>query len=121
VRVIFPPATNKPIDAHNYLRRGVLRPAAESVGIKGVTFQSLRRTFATHFHRVGTVKDQQAQMRHTNAQTTMNIYTQAMSDSLREAMEDFDREMSAGEVTKPSKDSAHKMNNFLSASKLQGL
>jgi hypothetical protein len=30
-------------------------------------------------------------MRHTNAQTTMNIYTQAMSDSLREAMEEFDQ------------------------------
>jgi integrase len=102
---IFPSAANKPIDAHNYLRRDVLRPAAESVGIKGVTFQSLRRTFATHFHRVGTVKDQQAQMRHTNAQTTMKIYTQAMSDSLREAMEEFDQEMSAKAQNKTSKDS----------------
>ena len=64
---IFPSSVNKPIDAHNYLRRDVLRPAAESVGIKGITFQCLRRTFATHFHRVGTVKDLQSQMRHSNA------------------------------------------------------
>jgi integrase len=105
---IFPSAANKPIDAHNYLRRDVLRPAAESVGIKGITFQSLRRTFATHFHRVGTVKDQQAQMRHTNAQTTMNIYTQATSDSLRSAMEEFDQDMAADAKKKTSKDSEHK-------------
>jgi integrase len=105
---IFPSSAGKPIDAHNYLRRDVLHPAARSVGIEGVTFQSLRRTFATHFHLVGRVKDQQAQMRHTNAQTTMNIYTQAMSDSLREAMEEFDQKMSANARTKPSNDSEDK-------------
>jgi integrase len=91
---IFPSERGKPIDAHNYLRRDVLRPAAESVGIKEITFQALRRTFATHFHRVGTVEDQQSQMRHSNAQTTMNVYTQAVSESLKEAMEEFDRKMS---------------------------
>ena len=64
------------------LRRDDAGPVAESVGIKGVTFQSVRRTFATHFHRVGTVKDQQARnASHQRLQTTMNIYTQAMSDS----------------------------------------
>jgi integrase len=62
---IFPSKRGTPLDAHNYLRRDVLRPAAEKVGIKGLTFQALRRTFATHFHRVDTVKDQQAQMRHS--------------------------------------------------------
>jgi integrase len=91
---IFPSERGTPLDAHNYLQRDVLKPAAESVGIQGLTFQSLRRTFATHFHRVGTVKDQQSQMRHSNAQTTMNIYTQKVSDSLRQAMEEFDRRMS---------------------------
>jgi integrase len=90
---IFPSKRGTPLDAHNYLRRDVLRPAAEKVGIKGLTFQALRRTFATHFHRVGTVKDQQAQMRHSNAQTTMNVYTQAVSESLKSAMEEFDRKM----------------------------
>jgi integrase len=78
------------------------------VGIEGVTFQCLRRTFATHFHRVGTVKDQEAQMRHRNAQTTMNVYTRSMSDSLRATMEDFDQEMSAVKVTKTSKRAEHK-------------
>ncbi len=47
-------------------------------------------------------------MRHTNAQTTMNIYTQAMSDSLRAAMEDFDQEMAVNAKKKTAKDSEHK-------------
>jgi integrase len=84
-------SANEPL---GYLRRDVLKPAAESVGIKGVTFQCLRRTFATHFHRIGTVTDQQAQMRHANAHTTMNIYMQTLSVSLQESMESFDRAMS---------------------------
>ena len=105
---IFPSSKNKPIDGHNYLRRDVLRPAAERVGIRVVKFQSLRRTFATHFHRIGTVKDHQAQMRHKSAQVTMNVYTQSMSDSVRAAMEEFDREMSKSAAPKTLKDSEHK-------------
>jgi integrase len=46
---IFPSRKGTPISAHNYLRRDVLKPAAKSVGIKGLTFQALRRMFATHF------------------------------------------------------------------------
>jgi len=46
--LIFPSSKNKPIDGHNYLRRDVLRPAAERVGIRGITFHPsgarLRRT-----------------------------------------------------------------------------
>jgi integrase len=67
----------------------------------------LRRTFAMHFHGVGTVKDQQMQIRHKTAQVTMNAYTQSMSDSLQTAVEDFDREMSRSEAAKTSKDSEH--------------
>ena len=91
--LIFPSSAQTPISASNYLRRDVLRPAAISVGIKDIIFQCLRRTFATHFHRIGTVKDQQTQMRHSNAQTTMNIYTQSVPDSLRAAIENFDLKM----------------------------
>jgi integrase len=91
--LIFPSSAGTPIRAANYLRRDVLRPTAIKLGIKGITFQCLRRTFATHFHRIGTIKDQQTQMRHANAQTTMNVYTQAVSESLRLAMEAFDQTM----------------------------
>jgi len=43
---------------------------------------------------VGTVNHQQTQVRHANEQTTMNIYTQAVTDSARAMMEEFDQEMS---------------------------
>jgi hypothetical protein len=33
-------------------------------------------------------------MRHSNAQTTMNVYTQAVTESLKDAMEEFDQKMS---------------------------
>jgi integrase len=33
-------------------------------------------------------------MRHADAQTTMNIYTQSVSESLKKAIEEFDRKMS---------------------------
>jgi integrase len=61
--------------------------------IKRLTFQALRRTFATHFHRIGTVKDQQSEMRHSDAQTTINVYTQRVSETLKAALEEFDRKM----------------------------
>lgn len=71
----------------------VLQPAAENIGIEGLTFQPLRRTFATHFHGIGTIKDQQSQMRHSTAQITMDVYTQTVSESLRSAMESFDQKL----------------------------
>jgi integrase len=66
--LMFPSRANMPLHAGNYLKRDVLRPAAIKAGIDGLTFQSLRRTFATHFHGIGTVKDPQSQMRHATAQ-----------------------------------------------------
>ena len=89
---IFPSSVHKPIDAHNFLQR-TLKPTAESIGITGLTFQSLRRTFATHFHGVGTVKDQQTLMRHSTAQITMDVYTQIVADSLKAAVEAFDKKL----------------------------
>jgi integrase len=91
---IFPSEAGTPLDAHNYLQRDALKPAATKVGIEGITFQALRRTFATHFHGVGTVKDQQAQMRHTHASTTMNVYTQAVAESRMQSIEQFEQKMS---------------------------
>ncbi|HUG80613.1 MAG TPA: hypothetical protein VML01_03050 [Bryobacterales bacterium] len=64
---------------HNYLQR-FLRPVAENIGIPGLTFQALRRTFATLVQGKGSVKDAQAQMRHAHAATTLGIYTQAIPD-----------------------------------------
>jgi integrase len=106
--LIFPSTVNKPINAQSYLQR-ILQPTATKAGIEGVTFQSLRRTFATHFHGLGTIKDQQSQMRHSTAQMTLDVYTQSVSESLRTAIEAFDRKLriargkatSAGQAPEP--------------------
>ena len=92
--LIFPSRANTPLHAGNYLKRDVLRPAAVRAGIDGLTFQSLRRTFATHFHGIGTVKDQQSPMRHATAQITLDIYTQTVAESLKSAVEAFDAKLS---------------------------
>ncbi|MGH9619153.1 MAG: tyrosine-type recombinase/integrase, partial [Bryobacteraceae bacterium] len=90
---IFPSRNGTPLDSHNYLQR-FLAPTAAKAGIPALTFQALRRTFATHFHRVGTVKDQQTQMRHSQASTSVNVYTQVVTESLRQAIERLDEKLS---------------------------
>jgi len=47
-----------------------------------VTFQILRRTFATNAQG-GNPKDVQAHLRHAAIGTTMNVYTQAIPESVR--------------------------------------
>ena len=89
---VFPSRTGTPLDAHNYLRR-VLKPRAKRVGIEGLTFQALRRTFATQVHGIGTVKDAQTQLRHSNATTTMNVYTQEIPSSVKATVEALDQKL----------------------------
>jgi integrase len=89
---VFPSRKGSPLDTHNYLQR-VLKPAAEKIGIPDLTFQSLRRSFATHVHSVGTVKDAQTQLRHASASTTMDVYTQAIPSSVRAAVEALDAKL----------------------------
>ena len=90
---IFSSSRGTPLDGHNYLRR-FLKPVAEKIGIPGLTFQALRRTFATLIQRKGSVKDVQAQLRHADAATTLGIYMQSIPDSVAEAVEALDRELS---------------------------
>ena len=89
---IFSSRTGTPLDGHNYLRR-FLAPKAKQHGIEGVTFQSLRRTFATHVHGLGTIKDAQAQLRHADIATTLGIYTQEIPESVRKTVEELDEKL----------------------------
>lgn len=70
-----------------------LAPLAKKNGIEGLTFQCLRRTFATQFQKHGTVKDAQTQLRHADAGTTMNIYTQEIPSSVRAAVEALEQKL----------------------------
>ncbi len=82
----------RPMDGRSYLRR-FLGPLAKSLGIHGLTYQALRRTFATQVQRLGSVKDAQAQLRHAHASTTLGIYTQEIPESVRETVEALDRKL----------------------------
>ena len=73
------------MDPRSYLRR-FLKPAAKQIGIEGLTCQSLRRSFATHFQRHGQPKEAQAVLRHSDISTTLGSYTKLIPESARQAL-----------------------------------
>ncbi len=63
-----------------------LKPAAVRARIGKVGWHTFRHTYSTMLRSAGTdIKVQQELLRHANVQTTMNIYTQAVSDQKRAA------------------------------------
>ena len=86
---IFPSATGKPMSRSAWDRRH-LKPIATAASLGDVTFQSLRRTFATLMQKCGTIKDAQTQLRHASAALTLGTYMQAIPDSVKEAVELLD-------------------------------
>jgi integrase len=63
-----------------------LKPAAKRAGIGKIGWHTFRHTYSTMLRSAGTdIKVQQELLRHANIQTTMNIYTQAVSDQKRAA------------------------------------
>jgi len=76
-----------PMRDNNILTR-VIKPAARKVGLDFVNWRSLRRSHATWLKMAGAdVKDAQAQMRHSRASTTMDIYQQFVPESQRKAVD----------------------------------
>jgi integrase len=73
----------KPMRDGNILRR-FINPAARSLGLGWVNWQSLRTSHAVWLKMAGAdVKDAQGQMRHAQASTTLNIYQQFVPESQR--------------------------------------
>ena len=76
-----------PMRDNNILTR-VIKPVARKVGLDFVNWRCLRRSHATWLKLVGAdVKDAQAQMRHSRASTTMDIYQQFVPESQRKAVD----------------------------------
>ncbi len=80
---IFPNAEGGLLDPANYRNR-VLKPLAEALNIPKLTFQVLRRTMATRAQALGSVKDIQAHLRHSRADTTANEYMQELPESVQQ-------------------------------------
>lgn len=69
---IFPNSRGGFMDTGNYRNR-VLNPLAEKLGLPKLNFQVMRRTMATQAQSMGSVKDIQAHLRHTKADTTASV------------------------------------------------
>ena len=80
---MFPNADGGLLDPGNYRNR-VLKPLAEVLELPKLTFQVLRRTMATRAQNLGSVKDIQAHLRHSRADTTANEYMQELPESVQQ-------------------------------------
>jgi integrase len=80
-----------PLNDGNVLRRHI-KPAGIKVGAPHANWLALRRSTATWHKKAGThVKDTQRLMRHENAQTTIDIYTQLEYETQVEAVDQFEK------------------------------
>lgn len=79
--------TGSPMRDNNILCHHI-KPAARSLGIGWVNWLVFRRSHATWLKMAGAdVKDAQAQMRHSRASTTLDIYQQFVPESQRRAVD----------------------------------
>jgi len=88
---IFGSRNGTPKDAHNYLQRH-LKPLAKRLGVEGVTFQALRRTFATLMQGKGP-KNAQTQLRHSDIAMTLGTYVQPIPQEVKAAVESLDTDL----------------------------
>src|SRR5260370_10961522 len=89
---IFPNTDGGFMDTGNYRNR-ILIPLAEKLGLSKLNFQVLRRTMATLAHGKGSVKDIQAHLRHSKADTTANEYMQKLPESVGRMVESMYEEV----------------------------
>ena len=91
--LVFSTWSGKPISPHNVTRRWIV-PACTKLGLPKATWLTFRRTYASgHTTRVYPGKVVAKLMGHTNADVTLNVYTQAMDDSLRTAVDRVGNEL----------------------------
>ena len=65
-----------------------IKPAARKLGLDFVNWRCLRTSHATWLKLAGAdVKDAQAQMRHSRASTTLDIYQQFVPESQRKVVD----------------------------------
>ena len=83
--LVFASVTKKDVPMRdNTILTRFIKPAARKLGMDWVNWQALRRSHATWLKLAGAdVKDAQAQMRHSRATTTLEIYQQFIPESQR--------------------------------------
>jgi integrase len=82
---VFANRKGKPRWQESILRRHI-KPAAMRVGVGNIGWHTFRHSYSSLLRRVGAdIKVQQELLRHSTIQSTMNVYTQAMSEGKRAA------------------------------------
>jgi integrase len=82
---VFANRKGKPRWQESILRRHI-KPAAARVGVGKIGWHTFRHSYSSLLRRVGAdIKVQQELLRHSTIQSTMNVYTQAMSEGKRAA------------------------------------
>ena len=91
--LVFSTWSGKPISPNNVLRRWVF-PACATLNLPNATWLTFRRTYASWAHDKGVPGKVVAQlMGHTNADVTLNVYTQVLDASLRTAVDRIGSEL----------------------------
>jgi len=91
--LVFSTGSGKPISPNNVLRRHVF-PACDALGLKRVTWLTLRRTYSSWAHEKGVPGKVVAQlMGHARVDTTLNVYTQVIDGALRTAVDKVGSEL----------------------------
>jgi integrase len=91
--LVFSTWSGKPISPNNVLRRHVF-PACDALGLKHVTWLTLRRTYSSWAHEKGVPGKVVAQlMGHAKVDTTLNVYTQVIDGALRTAVDKVGSEL----------------------------
>jgi integrase len=85
--LVFATRKQTPLNPKNLLRR-VLQPACEALELPAVAWHSFRHTHATILGEVGeSLKTAQALLGHSDLETTLNVYTHAIPESQRRAVD----------------------------------
>ena len=80
-----------------------IKPAARKIGLPWVSWHGFRRTHCTLFQLAGgSAKDAQAQLGHADIGTTLNLYTAALPDHQRAAVEELSRLVTNGDESQPN-------------------
>jgi integrase len=84
---VFGTRLGSPISPNNVLRRAIF-PACDRLELPRATWLTFRRTYSSWSHEKGVPGKVVAQlMGHANVDTTLNVYTQVLDGSVRDAVE----------------------------------
>jgi integrase len=84
--LVFSKGDNEPLSADN-LRKKRLASACRRAGLRRIDWHTLRHTYSTLLHDLGTpIRVQQTLLGHSSAATTMDVYTHPVSTSERDAV-----------------------------------